>query len=178
MHPPAHGPSGYNRAPGSDQAFLCIEGRGKETGSPRAVSATARRARPPGRDFGVVACGRAGPIAVRRLPPFAAPGDGRADQRHGPLHGRPPSPGTWLPEVGGRSGRRAGQRRGLEVGQHRQRCRLPYARETAVISTHDWTHSSVVIARRVAPTWVPTPLLAWSSAELVITDGMGPVKSY
>lgn len=85
----------------------------------------------------------------RRL--FAAPGDGRADQRHGPLHGRPPSPGAWLPEVGGRSGRRAGQRRGLEVGQRQQRRRLPYARETAVISTHDWKHSSLAIARRVAP---------------------------
>ena len=86
------------------------------------------------------------------------------------LHGRPPSPGARLPEAGGRCGRHGtGQRRELEVGQCPRHRRLPDAPDTANNSTHDW--SLLLPSQGESPDWVPTsPLGAWSSAELRITD--------
>jgi hypothetical protein len=63
---------------------------------------------------------------------------GHTSQRHGPLHGRPPSPGARLPEAGGCGRMRTGQCRELEVGQCPRHRRLPGASETANNSTHDW----------------------------------------
>jgi len=77
------------------------------------------------------------------------------------LHGHHPSPGTQLIEAGEPSGCGAGRRRGLEVGQCPRHRRLPIALETAVISTHDWTHSHLPSQGEPTPSG-DSHLLAWS----------------
>ena len=154
-----HRTSGYNRPPSIDQAFCVLRSAlDRKEGPPRRCQHSAGRAQPPTSATGLRpelrlrrGLGLALPARLirrdRALPPTP-------HQRHGPLHGRPPSPGARLPEVEGRCGRGTGQRRRLEVGQCPRRCRLPGTPETANISTHDWY--SFAIARRVAPDWVPT----------------------
>jgi hypothetical protein len=81
------------------------------------------------------------------------------------LHGHSPSPGNQMPEVGARSSFGAGQRRRLEVGQCLRRRRLPFALKTAVISTHDWTHSHCHRKASRPLSGTPTSQLGtWSSA--------------